>query len=474
MSKNKGIKKSVASNVATGTERPDEKAMTLVPVESYASDVPVIEYGPSGIATTEIGKPGLPKPQLEHEGIVDDESHAKTHEPTEVLAFTEGDKKEFGLLEQKVGSGKRQAFEALREIRQRQLWKLVKDEQGKQLYQTFDAYCEERWGHSRQWVTHGTNWLFITEEMELLGITDPPHLSVKAAQGLLIGRLEDAGGLRVMLQEAREDSVPLDQDHLREIVLRRADFNYWSKDGTEYVNKPAAKTYAEYKKDVAIVKPLGDSGSYSLWNDVLKAAGAPPPLGTALADALVAVAQQQRKMPSRDRLLANFTGVALEELVGRLMEVAKEIKEVEEKKTLLDDRRQELKALLQDGGIQKLKGEAKALEEQLVAVGAIKRRGRKDEPPQEDDGRGIPFPEQDEAEDGEQDAQVNEVLTNLTDALASLDLVLACDWSDVSGELNCILLALQGCEGKLTEIKAKVEKCLAEAEEPEAIPSGNH
>ena len=81
---------------------------------------------------------------------------------------------------------------------------------------------------------------------------------MKAAQGLLTGRLQEAGGLRAVLEEAKEDGVPLDRDHLREIVNRRAEFNHYSKDGTQGVTKPAAMTYADYKKDLATVKELGD------------------------------------------------------------------------------------------------------------------------------------------------------------------------------------------------------------------------
>jgi hypothetical protein len=58
-------------------------------------------------------------------------------EDTEVVAFTEQDKKDFSLLEKKVEAGKRQAFEALRTIRQRQLWRLIRNDEAEQLYKTF-------------------------------------------------------------------------------------------------------------------------------------------------------------------------------------------------------------------------------------------------------------------------------------------------------------------------------------------------
>jgi hypothetical protein len=452
-----------------------QETTTILPLQVETPKPTVLSYETQDDPLTpEAGKPGLPaETVIEDEGTVDYEDEAAEQEETEIITFSEKDKKDLPLLEQKIETGSRQAFEALREIRQRQLWRLIRNDDDEQSYGTFDDYCEERMGHSRQWVTHATNWLNITEEMERLGITDPPRLTVKAAQGLLAGRLKDAGGLRAVLEEAKQDSVPLKRDDLREIVLRRADYNYWSRDGQEGINKPAAKSYAEYKHDVATAKQLGESGSYALFEEAVKVARDESSQGTGLADALVMISQQKRKMPDRGRLLANFTGVALEELVERLKDVAQEIKGIDEKKTLLANRKKEINSLLQEGGIKKLKDEAKALETELVAVGAITRKAKKDEPPQEDDGRGIPSSDQDEdAHVDSLEHEASPVRTNLTDALASLDLALQCPWPEDSDELHQILLDAQDCEEKLAVIKATVEERLVEVVEPEAMPSG--
>ena len=141
---------------------------------------------------------------------------------------------------------------------------------------------------------------------------------MRAAQALNSGRLKDAGGLRAVLKEAKQDGVPMDRDCLREIVQRRADYNHYSQHGAAGQTKPAAPTYADYKRDLAVVKELGNSGSYSVFDAAVAATRNGSSQGTALADALVTSSQQQRKMPERTRLLANFTGVALEELVERL------------------------------------------------------------------------------------------------------------------------------------------------------------
>lgn len=443
---------------------------TILPMEVHSPETAVLSHEMQDDAVSpESGKPGLPEPLLEDEGTVDHEDQAEEQENIEVAAFTEQDKRDLPVLEEKLEAGSRQAFEALREIRQRQLWRLVLNDHDEQCYETFDDYCEERLGHSRQWVTHATNWLTIAEEMERLGITDPPRLTVKAAQGLLAGRLKEAGGLRAVLEEAKQDGVPLRRDDLREIVLRRANYNHWSKDGREGYTKPAAQTYAEYKHDLAVVKQLGNGGSYTLFDEAITAAGNESSQGTGLPDALVALAQQKQKLPDGDRLLANFTGVALEELVERLKDVAQEVKAVNDKKTLLADRKKEIKSLLQDGGIKKLKDEAKALETELVAKGAIKSKGKKNELPPEDDGRGIPFPTQDKDEQEYKDSLVR---TNLTDALAALEQAIQCAWPDDLDELHQIQLDTQDCEEKLAVIKATVEERLAEVEEPEPVASG--
>lgn len=429
-------------------------------IKAGAADEPV--------GDPDAGKHCLPEPELEEEGREEFESDVEDDETTDVqIAFTEKDKADFVLIEKQVESGGRQEAEAMREIRKRQLWRLAVDSDDKPiLYANFKEYCEERWGHTPQWVTHQTNWLAITEEMERLGITDPPHLSVRAAQGLS-GRLKDAGGLRTVLEEAKQDGLPMDRDSLREIVLRRANYNYYSKEGTPGETKPAAQTYAAYKLDVATAKQLGEAGSYGLVTEALKANGGQHGIG--FADQIVLLSQQKRKMPERDQLLANFTGVALEELVERLKDVAQEIKTIQEKKKLLEQHKQEIK-FLQGGKVKQLKSEAKALESELVEKGAIKKKGKKQEKPQ-DDGRGIPeiF---DPGDDDHDDQGASEVLSNLIDALGSLEFAQESEWPDESEELKRILATTQDCEALLAEINAKVKESLAEVDEPEFVPSG--
>ena len=286
---------------------------------------------PLAIRPADDGKQCLPEDQeWEPEGVEEAEADVDEEADQEEFAFTEKDRKDLPALERKIASGTRQTAEAYRAIRKRQLWRLHKSDQSNQLFPTFDAYCESH-GHTRQWVTHLTNWLTITEELARLGIKE--QLSVRAAQGLLPGRLKDAGGLRAVLTEAKEDGVTFDRDALREIVLRRADHNDWSKEGKEGGSKPAAKTYAAYKKDLATVAELGDyKGDYNVISTAQKAEGD-------FADNLVAACQQEHVLPPPQKLLVVLTGKPLEDVVGRLKEVAKENAEIEEKKKLLATRK---------------------------------------------------------------------------------------------------------------------------------------
>lgn len=362
------------------------------------------------------------------------------------MSFTEEDRRDFNALEQKVETGKRQAFEALRTIRQRQLWKLIRSNHGEQLYKTFDQYIEDRWGHTRQWVTHGTNWLAITEEMERLGITEPPHLTIKAAQALVSGRLTEAGGLRGVLEEAAQDGVPLDQSHLQEIVQRNADYSYYSVNGQEGTDKPAATTYGQYKKDLALVKDvLGGGKSYVVWTEAEKLEGS-------LTDNLVAVCEERGELPDTKRLLAVFTGEALHDVVVKLTPLAANLKDIEAKKSLLTARKKELDELRQSQGIRRLKEETKALEEDLVKAGVLtKRKGTS-----QDDA---------ENDDAVSDSDPSDVRSDLTAALESLHSALEDDWEIESEEFDHVLLTIRECEATLKEILVKAtsrEKVLAE------------
>ena len=421
--------------------------------------------------TTELetGKPGLPdadlpEPEAEDGDMADyepdvDEDEDGDHE--EHLAFTEKDERDLPILENKASGGLRESAQAYREIRVRQLWKLLKDDAGEQLYSTFDEYCSERLGHSRQWVTHLTNWLRVVEELERLGMA-VPHLTVKAAQGLLTARLDEAGGLRAVLQEAKEDGVPLDRDHLREIVLRRADFSYLSDAEYKGYDKPAAKTYADYKRDLAAVKQMGSGPTDYGITERAKA------LDGDFADNLVALCQQEKTMPPHDRLLSALTGTALEDVVAKLKVIAEEQAEIKKQKQELAARRKEIRDRQKDASLKKLKAESKALEEE---INAKEQTGSSPTPKAEDAGDEVEE-EPDAIPDDEPEAD-SDVYSCLDNALVNLDDALLGDWPEDAGELDDILLKAQDCEEKLAEIVAKAKEMLSEVDAREAILRDN-
>ncbi len=407
------------------------------------------------------GKPGLPEPEPEPEYLdyseEDAEGEDEQSNEAEEITFTEKDRKDLPLLEQRADSGGRQQAEAIREIRQRQLWRLILDDDGQQLFSTFEEYCQDRLGHPRQWVTHLTNWLRVLEEMDRLGIKE--RLTVKAAQGLLFGRLEIAGGLRAVLEEAKEDGVTLDRDHLREIVIRRAEFNYWSTDGKDGITKPAATNYAEYKKDLATVKELGDGPSSS---DVVTKAKA---LDGDLAENIVAICKQERVLPRPESLLVVLTGEGLKQLVGRLKDLGREQAEITERKARLKELNQQLRE-----GQKKEREEKKALEQELKAKGVLKVKAKPQDDPSQSPSPTPPEVEDDEATEPEPEREVS---TSLQTALENLDVALTGDWPEEESQLNAVLLKAQECETTLAEVVAKAKELLADAQEPDAVPSGN-
>jgi hypothetical protein len=434
---------------------PDEAVPASIPTDTAASAPAAM---PMTTGAERNGKAALP--DLEVEGYEDgeDDLDEDKDEGEADPVFTPKDEEDFPRLESRVLTGTRDTFSALREIRSRKLWMLIRDDEGKRKYKNFDAYVQERWGHRRQWVTHGTNWLHIMEMAESLGI-DPPILTVDAAQGLLPGRLEEAGGLLAVLQEAKEDSIPLTKDNLRDIVLRRANYSYCSK--TDGAMKPAGATYTDYKRDCIVAKKLG-KGTWGIVTDTQKLPGD-------FAENLIKLCTERNKLPVAEDLVTVVTGKALEDIVARLGTIAQTSAENEAKKNRLATLSKQIRAMRQPDGLKCLQEEKKALQEELEEKGIItsKNGRRKDElPPADGDA--------DEAEEGEEEDDVGQVRSNLDQALQFLEDALDDpDWPQDADELRAILQSAQEVETKLAEITARAKELLADAPaEPEAIPSG--
>lgn len=413
----------------------------------------VAEDMPTSSGSDPNGKAALP--ELEVEGIDGDEPElADARDETNVEpVFTPEDEAALSRLEARVLAGVREAFTALREIRQRQLWKLIKDEQGRRKYKTFDAYVGERWGHTRQWVTHGTNWLTITETLEQAGIADPPHLSVDAAQGLLPGRLTEAGGLLAVLQEAKEDGVRLTKDNLKEIVLRRATYNADSR--SDGPRRPAASTYAEYKKDCQVARKLG-RGTWGLVTDARNQPGD-------TADNLVRLCIERNQLPAAEELLTVTTGKTLEDLVERLAAPAERIAKDQADKNRLETLNKQIAAL---------KRERDAHQAELEQRGVVEpKQRRRGDPPTE--GGQPASDDEDDRDEGEAENEMSPVRAKLDHALQSLREALdVSDWPEDTDELRAIVEVALGAKHKLAELANKAKELLADAAlEPEAIPS---
>jgi hypothetical protein len=271
------------------------------------------------------------------------EEDADTPDPT----FSALDEADFRRLDSEVTKASRRTFTALREIRQRKLYRLPKDEQGNKLYPTFEAYVQQRHGHTRVWVTQGTNWLRTLEALEQVGL--PVPLTVDAAQGLRPHLIKDAGGLVAIFEEAQEDGVPLTKDNLRAIVERRA--NYF-REGA----KVAATSYADYKQDWTVAKTLG-TGTWGIVTDARKLPGD-------FADNLIRLCTERKRTPRAEQLLEVATGKALEEIVARLGTLAQRQEDIDAKRDRLKTLKKEIKAI-RGGMLGKLLEEAKAIEAEI-------------------------------------------------------------------------------------------------------------
>lgn len=412
---------------------------------------------PAGDQAEREGETGEPGSPVSSEPDPDDylEEDYRQEEDGEEPDFTATDVQDFDRLDGEVTKACRQTFEALGEIRRRKLYKVPKDDSGNRLYPTFDAYVEERHGHTRTWVTKGTNWLRVLKALDKLGIR--VSLGLKAAQALVPWKVKAAGGLRAIFDEALRENLPLTYESLAAVIERRRDFF-----GNDTTPKPSAPTYQQYRQDLVTIASLGN-GSYGLLRDAKGLSGD-------LADNLVRLCQERKQVPSSEDLLHSFTGDALTNIVDKLKDVGNEVAEIEEKKKLLAARRKEIKAMQQQGGLRKLKEEEKALKRELEAKGALKsKKNGALSPPQ---GANNPTAS---GEDEDDEPDVSEVRDNLKSSLDYLNDALTCDWpqEEDAAELDAILMAAQDCETKLAEITAKAKELLADAEEPEEIPSGN-
>jgi len=138
---------------------------------------------------------------------------------------------------------------------------------------------------------------------------------------------------------------------------------------------------------------------------------------------------------------------------------------ITEKKARLKELNKQLKE-----GQKKEREEKKALEQDLKVKGVLKVTTKPQDGPPQPPSDTQPEDEGDEATEQKADS---EVYTSLQTALENLDEALTWNWPAEKVELDAILLKAQACEDKLAEVVAKAKELLADAQEPEAVPSGN-
>jgi hypothetical protein len=237
--------------------------------------------------------------------------------------LTPEERKDYQVLEKKFRSGQRGSLAALREIRERKLYR--------EDYATFDAYMAGRWYRTRQWATQNLNWLRCMELLEASG-KNSYHLNVDDAQALV--SLEEDPELYVQaLEEAEEEAQRAGKKRttklLQQAVKRRTEFL----SASAHLGMPDL-TYDESKA----LNRLGLSRKNNP-NLVAEAQAKAEAEIHPLDDCLAEVCQSHHALPTDKQLLAAARGKDLDALVQPLAALKSEW----DKKAALAEKRRKLK-----------------------------------------------------------------------------------------------------------------------------------
>lgn len=384
------------------------------------------------------GKEPLPD---EEDQLDDDEDEEA--EPV----FSEQDKADLPVLEGKVKHHGLQEAKAIREIRQRKLWMLHRNEDGTRRYRSYDEYIHEFHGHSRQWASEQTQWLTKNETLAALrmkGVDVPEVLTRTAVSGLhhLVecgnyqGDTEDEqeeAGLIAVLQEAAQDGVSFSGQNLRAICNRR--YHFYSRH--RWRPKPLAFTYDDYKKDLALVQPLAEVDRSERNNSTIKEWAEDN--NATMQEAVLATYKKNCSLPDDDLLLSIATGDDLNKLVDDLVALGDKIASLKEAEQVAKDKREQ----------------ARQAREALGLPTKKKATGHKPKPPPAASPSPAPDSDSDEGD-------VDDVQENLDSALDYLDAALEADWPEDGDTIQSILEAAQACEGKLAQVINKAKELLAD------------
>jgi hypothetical protein len=205
--------------------------------------------------------------------------------------------------------GHRKAVEAMREIRERKLFRL-RD------YDTFDDYVECHRGRTRQWATQEINWLRACECLESHGKA-PYQFSKHAIQPAAYLLECDPEGFCEVYLGAAAKALPVTEnaikeslkDYLRRIQLR-GEWDRWQ----ENAKVPEAERVPVTKEEAALLDFPWERRSYAT-NLVEKAKDKAKETGRTWQECLPEVCQEERKTPMPEHLLAAARGDDLKEVV---------------------------------------------------------------------------------------------------------------------------------------------------------------
>jgi hypothetical protein len=317
-----------------------------------AADSPPQQHTPE-----QPGKESLPDEEGQFEGDEDFEDEDEEAEPV----FSAQDRADLPVLEGKVKHHGLEEAKAIREIRQRKLWILHRNEDGTRKYRSYDEYVQEFFGRSRQWASEQTQWLAIIEklaELRVQGLDVPEVLTRTAVSGLhhLVecgnyqGDTEDEqeeAGLILVLQEAAQDGVSFSGQNLRAICDRR--YHFYSR--YRWRPKPLAPTYEDYKRDLALVEPLGKVDRSERNNATIKEWAEDN--NATMQEAVLATYKKNCSLPDDDFLLSIATGDDLNKLVDDLVALGDKIASLKEAEQVAKDKRQQARQVRESLGLPK-------------------------------------------------------------------------------------------------------------------------
>jgi len=221
---------------------------------------------------------------------------------------------------------RRKAIGALREIRQRDLYKSAG-------YATFDDYVEQRWGRTRQWATQEINVLRVVELLEAATGKDTYQFSKAAIQPISYLLEQEPEEFLWVYQEAAKAGEPVTEGAIRSALNPSRDYirtrGMWER-YQEDTKVPQARRIALTREEAQV---LGDPYQYRDYSGDLveQAKEKPAAEGKTWQECLPALCREAGKLPRPVHLLAAARGDDLEALCQPLAGL---IKEWEDKKRL--------------------------------------------------------------------------------------------------------------------------------------------